>query len=1773
MGVPKFYRWTSERYPCLSEIVKEYQIPEFDNLYLDMNGIIHVCSHPDDANPHFRITEEKIFKDIFHYIEVLFRLIQPRKVFFMAVDGVAPRAKMNQQRGRRFRSAREAEEQEQKAVERGEELPKEARFDSNCITPGTPFMDRLDKQLQFFVSNKITHDRLWQHCKVIYSGHQTPGEGEHKIMEYIRYSKAQPDHDPNTRHCLYGLDADLIMLGLTSHEPHFSLLREEVRFGGKKDQKRTTTPEETTFHLLHLSLMREYIDYEFSSLRELLPFEYCIENIIDDWVFMGFLVGNDFIPHLPHLHINKDALPTLFTTYKEVLPTLDGYLNEGGTLNLKRFEKFMLKLTQFDLEKFDEINADLKYFQGKRAEEGKAFTPRREAENRAKKLEAFQFDDEPFDNAFGALEDLNDDEMEEHVRKTLDKLGISQDPAMNDNETDCSSVASQPEEEDEESIFEAEFRQYKRNYYMSKMDYTRVDAAMLREQAHSYVRGLQWILNYYYNGICSWSWFYPEHYSPCISDIKDFADMDMNFNLGKPFLPFEQLLGVLPPHSIKLLPKAYWSLVLDEGSPLRKFYPQKFETDLNGKQQDWEAVVLIPFLDEKALLEAMKPCNEKLIEDELRRNQHGPMYIYDFTSQNLGEFKAPEYFPSIAVNHAQVTHVYRDEWMIPSHRFIKGLASGVRMDLYFAGFPTLKHLPHTVHIAKEGVKVFQQNSRGENFILQITESPTPPARQAAAQFLDKIVYVAWPHLIEAKVVALSDGKTYFSMVSGQVQESQLENRQRDEFNMSCNHICSHYLNRWGVQTGDTKMLIYAKVMTGRRYIPGHEGRMVLEKEWSSLVQPYAMQMVVRDLAAHDPGLKKYFTVAEFFPPRTKVFMLGHPYYGCMGEVLEAEAEGRALKGRLRISMTVPTEPSLTQIDLNQHTTLFMNSYQAAQKLGMLSHLFSRITGSVFLSPQATPDSMASTENRNKLNIGLNLKSNAKSEEVAGYTQRPKDTTQWLYSDRVVEAVREYQQKFPEVLDHLSANIDSKDFFYQDQVFPEEKCKERVAELTAWLKEVACAKAERRPCGTVSAEETLVPVVIEEVNKVKSIRAKAIKMQVRPHLLFKPSSLQGSSPPDPSVQFELLDRIINVREGFSVPLGARGTIIGIRPAGKEVDTVYDILFDETFAGGLKLAGEASVQRCYRLHRAAIINVSFGERKTISNSFQTASTKTKKNGHGQQQPSSGNRWKLQPQEQQQQQYLGPAWQKKHQGPPPSLGTQSLTLDDLVPITSASEVPCLVHGTYYCYWSSISQHGLQAKDASHPIRLHIGKPRTDTGPKAFQLHIYLDVALALTHGVHLARRKSGQVLSLGDAQGRISPKYFAKVVDLTNNQVIYSSQYAATKDSIGPEGVKIKGQQGLHGLGRGKGMTAPGTPQGMHVFHNIWQQMQSLDHNQQPQSHPESQLQQHPQLQQQQQPKHLSQTRHQPKVATDASQLLSAILNISSDDSTCSSSHSSQPTGSSHRKEVSVQELFMSQMGTLAGNGNNSSMGPGRGGGSHSKPGAQSHQPSSVFNPVFPVYGHHQYPNTNQQQYHNSNMNQQHHSHRHSHHQESFKPKTQGNQQGFRKVKESQPMLDGAAAQAVIYPHLQNRQTQPRLQESSQNNSHPFQQGNRASTSFAMRPNPPGEAQTSSSSLLGVEVNSECLKATSPVKSAFVPTQVIRNQTPRKAKDREESNCLDEASTSAVTRVLQCGQGLGAHSEGMVDNEGRKPDGAGNAHQHQNKPRKQGRNRLAVKFAYDK
>jgi 5'-3' exonuclease len=107
-------------------------------------------------------------------------------------------------------------------------------FDTNCITPGTEFMERVDGLVKKYIENRILHEPSWQGLEIYYSGHLVPGEGEHKVMQHIRQRRHHKGYRPNQRHCLVGQDADLIMLGLATHEPHFTILRDVVTFGKPK---------------------------------------------------------------------------------------------------------------------------------------------------------------------------------------------------------------------------------------------------------------------------------------------------------------------------------------------------------------------------------------------------------------------------------------------------------------------------------------------------------------------------------------------------------------------------------------------------------------------------------------------------------------------------------------------------------------------------------------------------------------------------------------------------------------------------------------------------------------------------------------------------------------------------------------------------------------------------------------------------------------------------------------------------------------------------------------------------------------------------------------------------------------------------------------------------------------------------------------------------------------------------------------------------------------------------------------------------------------------------------------------------------------------------------------------------------------------------------------------------------------------------------------------------------------------------------------------------
>lgn len=670
---------------------------EFDNLYLDMNGIVHPCSHPEDKPA--PKDEEEMMLEIFKYTDRVVNMVRPRKLLMIAVDGVAPRAKMNQQRSRRFRAAQEAKEKQAEKEEflklikqqNGGTLPPETleevakkAFDSNNITPGTPFMDILAISLRYWCAYKLNTDPGWANMKIIISDATVPGEGEHKIMNFIRSQRTSPNHDPNTRHVIYGLDADLIMLGLATHEPHFRVLREDVFFqegkartckicgqkghdaqncrgaakekAGEFDEKDKPMPLKP-FIWLHVSVLREYLAVELDVPG--LPFRFDIERAIDDWVFMCSFVGNDFLPHLPALEIRENGIDTLTAIWRDNLPFMGGFLTKDGHVNLERAQYIFNGLAKQE----DAIFKRRKETEDRREA---SFKRRKLQEQQRNGRNGGQYDrsnNNVTDNGLpgglpnalthdmivnrGATQETNEanksaaavlksriqalqsgaangdaEKSNADMENSPSALGKRKAAVMEEDSANTPASSSATDEEPQDSVRLWEDG-YADRYYEQKFHVDPKDMEFRRKVAQSYVEGLAWVLRYYFQGCPSWEWFYPYHYAPFAQDFVDIAKFEINFEKGRTAKPFEQLMSVQPAASRHVLPGVFHDLMTDSDSPIIDFYPEEFEIDLNGKKMAWQGVALLPFIEMPRLLAAVEEKYPLLSAEDAARNSVG----------------------------------------------------------------------------------------------------------------------------------------------------------------------------------------------------------------------------------------------------------------------------------------------------------------------------------------------------------------------------------------------------------------------------------------------------------------------------------------------------------------------------------------------------------------------------------------------------------------------------------------------------------------------------------------------------------------------------------------------------------------------------------------------------------------------------------------------------------------------------------------------------------------------------------------------------------------------------------------------------------------------------------------------------------------------------------------------------------------------------------------------------------------------------------------------
>lgn len=294
MGIPSYFSYVLKNH---NRIIKRLTQIKCNELYIDANSIIYDIVHESTSN---------INEDVYNRIMSIINKLNP-EFTYIAFDGVVPLAKMKQQKQRRYKSW------VTKQI-----IPTTETFNTNMITPGTIFMTELDDYLK----NKFIEPHI------LFSGTYETGEGEHKIMDYLRKNNS------NKNVMIYGLDADLIMLGLLhiQNNPNTFLYRETKYFSYLPQ----IDPKE--FYTFDLNEMA-------SEISQMLYLEK--QSAIENYCFMCFLFSNDFMPHFPSLNIRNSGIPYLL----EVFRTLNVNLVSGNKINWSNFKKLCNELSLTETER------------------------------------------------------------------------------------------------------------------------------------------------------------------------------------------------------------------------------------------------------------------------------------------------------------------------------------------------------------------------------------------------------------------------------------------------------------------------------------------------------------------------------------------------------------------------------------------------------------------------------------------------------------------------------------------------------------------------------------------------------------------------------------------------------------------------------------------------------------------------------------------------------------------------------------------------------------------------------------------------------------------------------------------------------------------------------------------------------------------------------------------------------------------------------------------------------------------------------------------------------------------------------------------------------------------------------------------------------------------------------------------------------------------------------------------------------------------------------
>ena len=548
MGVPRFFSWVSNNYPVITDpIVKP------NEFYFDLNCLLHpkcfeVVNEILKENPtYFEVmtadktdrVEAKMFARIIEYMNEILDFVQPQDLLYIAVDGVAPMAKMKHQRLRRFKTIKEQEIRN--SIMENFKVPIQAKWNNAVITPGTNFMRKLTNKLIDF--SKKYSPKYTNKLKIIFSSCHSNGEGEHKIHQYLK-----EENNKEATKVVYGLDADLLFLTMATNLPKLYVFREAQEIDFKSTKK---------FLSVDMDGLKDGI---FDDIQKKCNKKLDKSMIINDYIMMGFLLGNDFLPNIPSLSLSPIhpklpvGLDILLDVYAKFINNNNYLYNDNGS-----FLKFIEILANMEEAHFKEV-----YNKGR--------ITYRTNETEPVKIALFELDN--------------------LTKSDVNFINVGKDD---------------PEK-------------YKKRYYEHMFG---IKMNKVNEICNDYLIGIQWVSKYYFENCPDWLWLYKHNHSPFISDIYNYLKtnkmpeikvLDNRYAIK----PLEQLIMVIPEEISSILPIECRQIFKNKS--LLEYFKKDYDFDIFMKTKFWmcHPEILNPSYD--AFMPEIKKI--KLTEESQKLNKN-----------------------------------------------------------------------------------------------------------------------------------------------------------------------------------------------------------------------------------------------------------------------------------------------------------------------------------------------------------------------------------------------------------------------------------------------------------------------------------------------------------------------------------------------------------------------------------------------------------------------------------------------------------------------------------------------------------------------------------------------------------------------------------------------------------------------------------------------------------------------------------------------------------------------------------------------------------------------------------------------------------------------------------------------------------------------------------------------------------------------------------------------------------------------------------------------